>query len=65
MLAEDGMLLERETKPDDAAIGERASVQGRTLYFRGPNKEAIAVISRANGDTAIVLNIITQLQRIQ
>jgi hypothetical protein len=65
MLAEDGMLLERDTKIDGATAGGQYAPRGRTLYFRGPNKEAIAVISHADGDAAIVLNIVTRLQRIQ
>jgi hypothetical protein len=61
MLSEDGMSLERETQ----SAGAGYAPQGRTLYFRGPNKEAIAVIAHVNGDTAVVLNVITQLGRIQ
>jgi hypothetical protein len=66
MLAEEGMSLERETTSDGNTTAQRYAVpQGRTLYFRGQNKEAIAVISHANGGTAVVLNIITHLERIQ
>jgi hypothetical protein len=64
LLADEGLSFERETSADKGAAGSRA-IEGRTLYFRGPNKEAIAVIARSNGETAVVLNIISQLQRIQ
>jgi hypothetical protein len=64
MLADEGLLFERETSTDGKASGSNA-VEGRTLYFRGPSKEAIAVVTRSSGETAVVLNIISQLQRIQ
>jgi hypothetical protein len=64
MLADDGLSFERETSANGSVAGS-IPVDGRTLYFRGANKEAIAVIARSNGETAVVLNIISQLQRIQ
>lgn len=68
LLQEDGFIFERE-----AVAGEKTAAHlpahlanGKTLYFKSPGKEAIAVISHnANGDTAIVLNTITALERFK
>ncbi|HJV76632.1 MAG TPA: hypothetical protein VJ654_20630 [Noviherbaspirillum sp.] len=42
--------------------GVADSAHGTALFFRGAGKEAIAVISRAGSETAVVLNTVTHLE---
>ena len=68
LLAEDGLSLEREGVPDDAASGKSSAniANSRVLFFKGQGKEAMATISKNNaGQTATVLNVITLLERIK
>ncbi|MGH8806353.1 MAG: hypothetical protein ACREX0_00570 [Noviherbaspirillum sp.] len=68
LMREDGLELEREAAPDMKRNfrPEFASGENKTLFFKGRNKEAIAVISRAGlGTTTIVLNTITAMGRFK
>ena len=64
----DGFELEREAAPDDktgAGLPEGAA-HGKTLFFKGPGKEAMATIYRdSHGHTAIVLNTLTQMEQFK
>lgn len=53
LMKEKGLSLERVGKPQEA--------DGDALFFRGKNKEAIAVVARKSGQTSVVLNITSQL----
>jgi hypothetical protein len=67
ILKRDGYQLEREVAADSSAVASRGpSVDGRTLYFRGEGKEAMATISRdEQGNTVTVLNTISTLGQLQ
>ena len=68
ILLEDGMVFEREGNPDGHATtnlseGLRTS---KMLFFKGPGKEALATIYRDNdGQTTVVLNVVTQIERFK
>ncbi len=68
LMRSDGLELENEVR----AIGKPAMAKldgianGKTLLFKGTGKEAVATISRnGNGQTAIVLNITTQMEHFK
>lgn len=68
LLQDDGLHLERETSP--ANSGEKNlpanMANSRILFFKAPNKEAIAVIHRDGaGRSTIVLNTTTQMERFK
>lgn len=68
LMHDDGFKLEQEAVPDEKAAASLPAGQGtgKTLYFKGQGKEAIATIYRdSNGNTAIVLNTITQMERFK
>ncbi len=66
LMREDGFALQREA---DAARSDTSSdpsqiADGKVLFFKGPGKEAMAVVFRKDkGDTTIVLNTVTLLAR--
>ncbi len=63
LMAEDGFLLERESKPNKktAAIDNQA-----LLFFKGKGKEAVATIHQdEQGRTTTVFNTITSMERSQ
>lgn len=75
LLGEDGLMLEREAPADLAVVAgssafvpRRAAAHpatggGRTLFYRGRDKEAMAVIARdAQGNTALVISRIHSLE---
>lgn len=68
LMRNDGFELEHEAMPDNktgAALPEGIA-HGKTLFFKGPGKEAMATIYRDNhGRTAIVLNTLTQMERFK
>lgn len=68
LLADEGLVFERESVPDehDAARMSEELAGSRMLFFKGANKEAIATVSRdGSGQTTMVLNVITSLERIR
>jgi hypothetical protein len=68
LMREDGLTLEREVAVADQTVPRLPPgiVAGKTLFFKGPNKEAMAVIYRDDtGRTAIVLNDITETGRLK
>ncbi len=64
LMTADGYQFEREIGTD--AVSQRSLpsrlADARTLYFKSPGKEAMAVISRSGEHTSIVLNTTTTLQ---
>ena len=68
LMRDDGFKLEQEAVLDEktAASLPAGQANGKTLFFKGPGKEAMATIYRdSNGNTAIVLNTITQMERFK
>ena len=68
LLAEEGLRLEREGAPDvqSAARMNDSLAASRLLFFKGADKEAIATLRRdGDGQTTVVLNIITSLERMR
>lgn len=68
LMHEDGMVLEREAGADDPVASRLPgrTVDGTTLFFKGPAKEAVAVVFRNSpGQTAIVLNMVTQMEYLK
>ena len=68
ILKRNGYHLEREVVTDATTAGTSRvpSVDGRTLYFRGEGKEAMATITRdKQGNTVTVLNTISSLENFQ
>ncbi|MFC5475467.1 hypothetical protein [Paraherbaspirillum soli] len=66
IMQNDGMELDREAAPDDKALNRIPArlANSKTLLFKGAGKEAVATIARdGNGSTAIVLSIVTQMER--
>lgn len=68
MMREDGMALEREAAA--AAVPGQllpaGAQDGRTLWFKGAGKEAMAVICRGReGGTTIVLNTVTYMEHVK
>jgi len=65
-LRDDGLMLERDTEAGDAARMPIATAGSRLLLFKGPAKEATAVITRLqDGRTAVVLNTVTAMETIR
>jgi len=65
LMHDDGYTIERETGASrEAALRLPQHVaNGRTLYFRAPSKEAMAVVARnGQGRTTIVLNTVTLVE---
>jgi hypothetical protein len=68
VMRDDGYEFEREGVADEAAAARMPvhASNGKILFFKGPNKEAVATINRdATGRTAIMLNTITQVERLR
>ncbi len=68
LMREDGLSFERATGADDSTAARvPASVaNGRTLFFKGQGKEAMAVVARdAQGQTAVVMNTVTVVERFK
>ena len=67
MLRDDGFILEREAQAvSDTQPLPASARNGRTLFFKGPGKEAMAVIVRDEaGRTTVVLNTITVMERFK
>ncbi len=68
MMADDGFALEREGSRSTFAGGNAVPGidGGKTLYFKGNGKEAMATIHRAgDGNTALVLNIVHVMERFK
>lgn len=68
LMRDDGFKLEQEAVLDEktAASLPAGQANGKTLYFKGRGKEAMATIYRdSNGNTAVVLNTITQMERFK
>jgi len=67
MMHDDGLALEREALVDDSAGRPLpAAANGKTLFFKGAGKEAMAVICRGeNGDVTVVLNTITFVEQFK
>lgn len=67
-MRDEGMTLEREIDVDRESDPKLAApiTGGKSLYFKGPEKEAMAIICRdASGRTTIVLNTITRIRRFK
>jgi hypothetical protein len=64
LMSADGFQFEREIGVDAASQRSLPSqlAEARTLYFKSPGKEAMAVISRNGDQTSIVLNMTMTLQ---
>ncbi len=63
MMHEDGLSFEHETVADGRVTGRRAAAAtgGKTLFFKSPDQEAMAIIYRDQaGQTTIVLNTISR-----
>ena len=68
LMRSDGFDIERESQANEKFSAQLPAnlANGKTLIFKGPGKEAVATIYRDNnGQTAIVLNIITQMERFK
>jgi hypothetical protein len=67
LMREDGMELEHEpTAARASAVEQHTPAERKTLFFKGRGKEAIAVIFRdRSGQTAIVLNTVTTIERFK
>lgn len=68
LMRSDGFELEHEAMPDAKAAARlpEGSRNGKTLFFKGPGKEAMVTLYRdSKGSTAIVLNTITQMERFK
>lgn len=68
ILLEDGLTFEREGSPgsDASAKLSEGLKNSKTLFFKGPGKEALATIYRdSDGQTTVVLNVVTQIERFK
>lgn len=68
LMRDDGYVLEQEAVLEDKGSARQAAwhANGRTLFFKGSGKEAMATIYRdSNGNTAMTLNTITQVERFK
>lgn len=68
VLRADGLRLENEVQPDAASLAQLPDGMsaGTTLFFRGPGKEATAVIARgADSQVTVVLNTITTMEQFK
>ena len=64
LMREDGYVLEKDIAPD-AAARRHLSTQiaaAHTLFFKAPDREAVAMIVRNGDKTSVVLNTSTHLQ---
>lgn len=65
LMQQDGFALERETLTDELPPGRRPAraTEGVALFFRGRDREGLAVVSRAGtGKTSIVLNTVSLIR---
>lgn len=65
LMQQDGYTLERESHTDDVPARARAANQGEgiALFFKGADREAMAVVSRTGaGRTSIVINTVSQIK---
>lgn len=68
LLQEDGLILQHEGTPVNATATQLSAsfAKGKTLFFKGSAKDAMATIYRDhNGETTCVLNIVSQLERLK
>lgn len=68
MMRDDGLVLEQDAQvADEAARTMSASTNnGRAMFFKGPRKEAVAVIlMNAAGQTTVILNTVTEIERLK
>jgi hypothetical protein len=68
MMREDGLSLQREARPDARAARSLppGAGDGRTLFFQGAGREAMALVSRSpDGSTTLVLHTLTAMERFQ
>ena len=68
VLTDEGLALEREGSPDPRAAMRRPDgfAESRLLFFKGVSKEAMATVYRQGaGQTTVVLNISTSLERMR
>jgi hypothetical protein len=68
LMQEDGLSPERHPSPGNGTAVDIPGETGnsKTLFFKGLNKEAVAVITRGEaGRTTIVLNTITSMERFK
>lgn len=68
LLSQDDFEFQRESADDENSMIRLpgGAIRGQTLYFKALGKEAMATISRdTNGNTTIVLNIITKMERFK
>ncbi|MFT5532427.1 MAG: hypothetical protein ACI8WM_003167 [Burkholderiaceae bacterium] len=67
LMTDDGYQLEREIGTDAVSLHNLPMqfFDARTLYFKSPGKDAMAVISRSGDQTSIVLNTTLTLQGFQ
>ncbi|MDB5796835.1 MAG: hypothetical protein JWP36_737 [Paucimonas sp.] len=71
LMAGDGYVLERDSSGASAAQENAAALPSqaagaRVLYFKAANREGVATIHReAQGRTAIVLNLVTRMERFK
>ncbi len=66
-MREDGLYLEREAAADGRRVLTTAGIRpnGKALFFKGAKTEAIAVISRAQEGTSVVLNTVTTMDTLK
>lgn len=64
LMQQDGYRLERETRADARRRRDVPAqfADAAALYFTAPKKQAVAVIVRENGRTALIINTVTELQ---
>ena len=64
LMREDGYVLEKDIAPDAAARRNLSSqiAAAHALFFKAPDREAVAMIVRNGDKTALVLNTTTNLQ---
>lgn len=68
LLQADGLRLENEVAPDAAGLEQLppGMAAGTTLFFKGPGKEATAVIARGAGSqVTVVLNTLTTMEQFK
>lgn len=64
MMREDGMVLQQEAQP--AARTGQAPLDGRTMFFQGQGREAMAVVSHGpDGLTTLVLHTLTAMEHFR
>lgn len=65
---DEGMVLEREARGDASSIAglPARAAEGRTMFFKGRGREAIAVINRApDSSVTVVLNTISTVEQFK